>query len=708
LNRSDKRRQAKGSGATAAESLLLLRQGLALQRQNRLDEAAACYRSILMTMPGMPQANHLLGLVEHQRGEPDQAAERIGRAIAADPTNAVYRTDFGIVLRAMRRPAEAVQSLAAADRLRPGEPRTLAALAGAHLDLGQVADAVSAFRRAVAAAPLDASLHGSLGNVLNMLGESDAAFASFHRSLELHPAAATHSNFGHALAGTGALDAAIEQYHAALRLEPEMLAARMNLAFALKRQGKLPEAGEAFEAALRANPKAVDTIIGYANLLARMGRLSAALEQFERVLQHDPDNLTALSKVLFLQNYFGDQGPGTMLPPARRFGELAARAAGPQQMLPNDRDPARRLRIGLVSGDLHAHPVGRFLVAPLAEIDPAQLELFAYSVSPTEDALTQRLRTSIPNWRQVAHLDAARLAAAIRADQIDILIDLSGHSGDNRLLTFARKPAPIAVTWLGYFATTGIAAIDFVLCNKWLIPEGEEGQWLEKPWRMPDSYFCFSAPSDDVPLAPPPSASAGFITFGSFNNINKLNARTAALWAAALTAVPNSRLLLRSEALQRPETASEVRQRFVALGIAPERLLLEGHLSDYATHLRSYGRVDIALDSTPYAGGTTTVEALWMGVPVLTLAGDRFVAHMGENVLHHAGLPGWIAADSAQFALKAAAFAEDSAGLAALRQFLREHLRTSPLFDAPRFARDFETAMRQMWQTWCNAERAET
>jgi len=704
----DKRRAAKGTveGNQPSVMLALLRDGLALQRQNRLDDAALRYRRILELDPSQPQACHLLGLVEHQRGDQERAAALITRAVAAGPSNADFRADLGVVLRAMRRFPEARQSLVEADRLRPHNPRILSLLATSCLDMGEPAEAVACYRQAIAAAPNDASLHSNLGNVLNLLGDTEAALASFRRALELDPASAvTRSNFGHTLAGTGALDEAIAQYHEALRLDPDALAARINLGLAFAHQGRLEEADNAFRTALAANPKAVDAIAGYASVLERRGNLSEALRQYDLILKQRPDDVMAMARKLFLQNYLGDGNLAEIVSGARHFGSVLARAAGPTLPHENDRQPERRLRIGLVSGDLRLHPVGRFLVGPLAEIDPQKLELFAYSTQIQDDELTTRMQRSIPNWRQVAHLTSEHLADAIRADRIDILVDLSGNTGASRLSTFARKPAPVAVTWLGYFATTGVETIDYVLCNEVLVPREEEWQWVERPWRMPGTYFCFSTPSVDVPVSLPPCLESGFVTFGSFNNLNKLSDGAAQVWSDVLKAVPRSRLLLRAEALQNAETIAGVYRRFADLGISPERLQLEGYLSDYAAHLAGYNRVDIALDSFPYAGGTTTVESLWMGVPVITHKGDRFVSHMGENILYQAGLADWIAADTGAFIAKAAGLAADQAALAAVRANLRPMLAASPLFDARGFARDLEQAFREMWRIWCANEQ---
>jgi predicted O-linked N-acetylglucosamine transferase (SPINDLY family) len=449
------------------------------------------------------------------------------------------------------------------------------------------------------------------------------------------------------------------------------------------------------------NPVALGNLGG---ALLELGRLEEACGYFRQALKLKPDYFHVWSELLFVINYLGDMPVEAMVEEARRYGAAVAASVPARREHDNDRDPERPLRIGLVSADLRAHPVARFLEAPLAALDRRRITLVAYDVGGRPDAVTERLRPLMSRWHEAAGWSDAQLEAAIRGEAIDILLDLSGHTVGNRLLVFARKPAPIAVTWLGYFATTGLEAIDYVLASPWAIPEGEGGQWVERPWRLPETYLCFSPPRVAVPLAGPPAERNGFVTFGSANALNKLNDATLASWAEVLAAVPRSRLLLRSPPLGDARVAAETRQRLLAFGVAGDRLILDAGVADYGEHLARYNAIDIALDPFPYAGGTTTAEALWMGVPVLTRRGDHYVAHMGENILHNVGLVDWIAADGADYVAKAAGFAADVPALAALRRDLRHRLMRSPVGDAPRFARVLEDAFREMWRRWC-AER---
>jgi predicted O-linked N-acetylglucosamine transferase (SPINDLY family) len=281
-------------------------------------------------------------------------------------------------------------------------------------------------------------------------------------------------------------------------------------------------------------------------------------------------------------------------------------------------------------------------------------------------------------------------------DGIDILFDLSGHTAFNRLPMFALKPAPVQVAWLGYLATTGLASMDYLIADPWTLPPSEDAYFTEKIWRLPETYICFTAPQVDVPVGELPARSSGHVTFGSFNNLNKLGDAALALWARVLASVPRSRLFLKAKQLGNDAVRQSILDRFAAHGIAPARLILEGFAPSRAEHLGAYQRVDVALDPFPYPGITTSVEGLWMGVPLLTMAGGRFVSRQGVGMLMNAGLPQWIAADEDDYAAKAVAHAADLENLAALRAGLREKVLGSPLFDASRFARHFEAALRAM------------
>jgi predicted O-linked N-acetylglucosamine transferase (SPINDLY family) len=353
--------------------------------------------------------------------------------------------------------------------------------------------------------------------------------------------------------------------------------------------------------------------------------------------------------------------------------------------------------VGLVSGDFNNHPVGFFLENVLAHLDTARIELVAYATQRTCDDLTARIMPFFSAWRHLEGVGDEAAAHLIHDDGVHILIDLAGHTAHNRLPVFAWKPAPVQVSWLGYSSTTGVAEIDYILGNPHSTPAGEAHHFTETIWQLPETSLCFSVPDANLEVAPLPAQANGFITFGCFNNLAKLNDEVVLLWARILQALPTSRLFLKNKQLGESSVRMTLLDRFAAHGISEERLLLEGR-SPRSEYLRAYNGVDIVLDPFPFPGGTTTVEGLWMGAPFITRQGDRFIAHQGEMIAHNTGLlSDWIARDYDDYVAKATYFSSNLEYLAGLRAILRRHLQLSPLFNAARFARHLEWALWEMW-----------
>jgi predicted O-linked N-acetylglucosamine transferase (SPINDLY family)/thioredoxin-like negative regulator of GroEL len=455
--------------------------------------------------------------------------------------------------------------------------------------------------------------------------------------------------------------------------------------------------------ALSIDPSCVDAYRLLGAALARQNRLPESDANFQRALELKPELHEVRSALLFSINRSESSTHELRVEKAREFGRRV-------QVRPKKRFASwdcmphpQRLRVGIVSGDLRTHPVGHFLESVLAHLDSARLEVFAYPTTNEVDALSERIRPRFAAWRAIKGVKDEAVAQRIRDDQVHILLDLAGHTSDNRLPVFAYKPAPVQASWLGYFATTGIPQMDYVLADPYVAPAEDAGHFVERLWRLPESYLCFSEPEHSVEAVELPALKNGFVTFGCFNNLSKMNDAVVAQRAKVLQAVPGSQLFLKTKLLDNPAVRQTTRDRFAAHGIEPERLVLEAH-APRAELLAAYNRVDIALDTFPYPGGTTSVEALWMAVPVLTRRGDSFLSRLGESICLNAGLPDWIASDEDEYVRKAVAFAQDLPRLARLRAGLRTQVLASPLFDAPRFARHFEDAMWGMWQGWMARE----
>ncbi len=566
--------------------------------------------------------------------------------------------------------------------------------------LGRTTEAMSALQQAAILLPGDAGLHNNLGNILNQLGQYGEAEACFRRALLIKPDfAEAHYNLGIVVKALGQYGEAEACFRRALLIKPDFAEACYNLGNSLHDLGRLSEAEACFRQALRTRPHWPEASCNLGNTLAALGRLAEAEACCREALQCKPDYLDPYSSLLFLHSYSPEHTAADYLEEARRYGQRAdSKVGAPFAQWICDRRP-QRLRVGLVSGDFRNHPVGYFLEGLLAQLDPSSIELFAYPTILASDELTARIRPYFAAWKPIFGLSDEAAANSIHEDGVHLLIDLAGHTANNRLPVFAWKPAPVQLSWLGYFASTGVAAMDYFLADPWTLPESLEAHFTEKVWRLPETRLCFTAPKEEVDVAPLPALANGYVTFGCFNNLTKLNDAVVTQWARILESLPGSRLLLKAKQLKDATLRQAMTERFAAHGIGVGRLILEGP-SPRGEYLAAYARVDIALDPFPFTGGTTTAEALWMGVPVLTLAGDRFISRQGAGLLANASLQDWISGDIEDYVRRAVAHAGDLDRLSRLRQALRQQLLSSPLFDAQRFARHFESAMRGIWEQW--------
>lgn len=605
--------------------------------------------------------------------------------------------------------------------------------------LAQGKDAFEALEKAATLLPDDPTAQNNFGNALKAKGDLDAAAVRFSRAVALRPEnARAHLNLGAVLLDMGRVAESVEASRRALALNPDYLEAMANLGTALSLLGRPFEAEPLFRKVRAARPDSPEALanlgaslslmgqpaeasvllreaigrgfrmegahIGLAVSLCDLGEMKAAEAVLRQALEIRPGSLEARTILLFVLNYQSGRSSDELLQEARAYGTQAASQAKVFSEWSNRPDPERRLTVGFVSGDFCQHPVAQFMVhvlESLVEDQNERIELVGYYSRHHKDAMTERLRGFFSRWRDVAGVKDEVLAQQIRSDGVDILIDLSGHTAHNRLPVFAWKPAPVQMTWLGYLATTGVAAVDYLIADPLVLPETLEGDFTEKILRMPRSYLCFSRPDADADVSPLPALTRAGVTFGSFNNLRKLNDEVLDLWARILAAVPDSRLLLKARQVTDPAVQVRLQAFFAARGISAERLELLGHVSRDA-HLATYGRVDIALDPFPYPGITTTVEALWMGVPVLTLSGPNFMGRQGVGLLTHVGLEDWVASDPSDYLARAVAHAHDRSALGRLREGLRARVQASAFFDQRAFAGDLEATLRGAWRNWCN------
>ncbi len=670
-----------------------------------MDQAETLYKKLLQAQPKHFDALQLLGLIALQRRDSATAVELLRKALKLNPGHADAHSNLGNALRNLGQLDAAVSSYRRALAIRPDHADVHCNLGNAFADQGRFDEAEASYRRALALRPDHADAHSNLGKALADQGRLDEAEASYRRALALRPDHAdAHSNLGNTLKDLGRPEEAVASCCRALEISPAHVAAHNNLGNALRDLGRPEDAAACYRRVLTIAPDYAAAHNNLGNALRDLGRYDDAVASFRQALALAPDNADTHSSLLFTHNYLSDQAAEILLTDARRFGALVASQAPAYADWQNVPDANRCLSVGLVSGDFSNHPVGYFLegvMKALAADQADRIKLFAYSCRLRADALTERLKACCHAWRSAAPLSDERLAALIREDGIDVLIDLSGHTAHNRLPMFARKPAPVQASWLGYFATSGVAGIDYFIADPVTLPETEEIYFTEKIWRLPETRLCFTAPDLAVPVSLPPALTNGYVSFGCFNHLAKMNDTVVAVWSRILLAVERSRLFLKAKQLTEASVRESIVDRFAAHGIDEDRLLLEG-ASPRAQYLAAYNRVDIALDPFPFTGGTTTAECLWMGVPVLTLAGDRFVSRQGAGLLMNAGLSEWIAADADDYFHRAVQLSGELERLTVLRKGLRQQVLASPVFDASKFAVNFETALRGMWTQWCN------
>ena len=639
-------------------------QAYAAHQTGSLDAAASGYEAVIRLEPQHHEALHLLGVVRMQQGDPAEASRLIRRAI----------------------------------RLSPSDARAHSNLASALIAASRFDEAIEAARRATDLAPGSADAWGNLGTALSRRSRYPEAVEAYRTALQLQPErAGLHSAVGHALGMVGQFEEALMSHRRAVELAPDRPAYRNNMAMTFGKAGLNAEAEALLRSIVEEGNTDPDYFASLAAMLQKRGKVVEAVSAMEKVsaaVAHAP----TARRLMFMRNYVDSTTVETQLKQARDNAALTA--AGIVRLPPAEpvRDPNRRLKVGIVSGDLRRHAVALFLLGVVRALDRREIELFAYSGSDNGDPVNQAFKAEIPNWRGISSMTDEEVARLVRRDGIDILIDLSGPTSGGRVATFAYKPAPVAAIWLGYSGTSGLAEMDYILGDAIVLPEGLE-QSVEQPWRLPDAYLCFSPTDEPPPLAQLPAITNGYVTFGSFNNLSKVSGATVDAWAAVLEAVPNSRLLIKEHKSVR--SAGSVLEELMKRGVAAERIGALEWVDGWGAHLPMYGRFDIGLDPFPYNGTTTTCESLLMGVPVVTLRGDRFISRVGASLLHTIGLDDWIAENVEEYVAIAVRRAGEIDQLAELRAGLRARLLASPLGDTRRFARNFERALRGMWQLYC-------
>ncbi len=713
-----------------------LQVGIQHHSQGNLAEAEQIYRKVLEADPNSAGAWHLLGVIAHQVGQQQVALEYITRAIELLPTDPGFHSNLGEVFRALGRHNEALVCYNKAIELQPSHAEAYSNMGNVLDELNRFDEARQALERALQIRPNYPAALSNLGNVYKGLRDPVSAEKSYREAIRIDPNfAQAHNNLGSLIEGRGDIPGAEICFREAVRATPGFAEAWYNLGGVLKRTGRYVMAVQAFRQALATRPvyaeahnnvgvtlkelgqhdqalfhcrtatqqraNYVEAINNVAVITEELGMLDESLANYRAALTLRPDYMEIRSGWLLALNYDGRLDPDTIAQEHHIWGKMYV-TRFPPAPYKNTRDPDRRIKLAYVSPDFRRHPVGNFIEPSLESHNREQFEITLFSDVEARDVVTDRLEKLSERWVNVANDSYDDVYRKVRELEIDILVELAGHTARNRLPTLLQRAAPIQVTYLGYPNTIGIPQIDYLITDAIVDPPGEERLFTENLIRVDGCFSCYR-PRDDAPaVMPSPALEKGVVTFGSLHSLSKFTPPVIDLWCRVLHAVPNSKMLMFRTTLVN-ETAERVRGEFAKRGIDPARIDLRGHVPP-AGYLTTYYDIDITLDVIPWTGHTTACESMWMGVPVVTHLGNRHAGRMVASVLHAVGHPEWIGNTLDEYVEIAARMAADVSSLANSRLKLRDEMAASKLCDGPAFTRQLEAVYRQMWRTWCEKE----
>jgi len=694
-------KKAKGARSAAADAAdRLIDAGNQAERAGDFRGACALYRQAAAQAPEYAKAHLNLGIGLEALGDIDGALGSHERALRCEPDNPFANYNLGKLMYGRGELQRASALLARALQSRPDFPEARVVLALVHLSQGALTHAATELEAALRQRPDDFAALFHYSATLRALNRLDEARDVLKRAIVVDPKNAdAHAALSDILAAQGDAAGAIAELEVVLAQRPGWADAHFNYGTLLRRQLRLDEAESAFRRALAERPGHAGASRMLGEVLSAQSRSDEAFEVYRAARRENPDDFGLESAELFA--LFGSDRISDAELFARHgaFGKRLEAAYPPRTSFRNARDPERRLRIGYLSGDFRYHVVTLFMLPVLERHDRTSCEVYCYSTADSTDSYTRQIAAKTDVWRPAAGRSASQLAEAIAADAIDVLIDLSGHSGTLQLATMAQRPAPVQATWLGYLNTTGLTRIDYRITDRFADPPGVTDRYhTESLVRLPNCQWCYRPFLSPAHALAPPSAKKGFVTFGAFHQAAKISSTVRRLWAQILAEVPDSRLLVIGVAGGRAQ--DDLLRELTGPRVSRERITCVPY-APLERYLRLFDEVDIALDSMPFSGGTTSCDTLWMGVPIVTAPGTRSVSRSASSVLTNVGLTDWIAVSPEDYVRRAVRFAGERELLAQLRGSMRGRMAASPLMDEPRFVRDLEQAYREMWRTWC-------
>lgn len=672
------------------------------RQKEKQPEAIEYYNAAISLQPDFKDALNNLGTMYLSLGKLDEASDIFKRLLEKDPNDFNASSNYASILFQKKKFQEAYEWYDRSLKLKPDSAQVSYDMGITLIMLGRTDDALLCLEDALAKNPAYIEPMVCVGNIYHERGELDKALSYYMRSNAISPNEEAYGGIVQVHIEKNNDHLAITQAEEAVRELPESAIAWNSLGHIYTKTGDFTLALECFEKSLALNAENPLVYSNIANTLKQQGQLDKAIEYLKKALQVSPDAAEIYSNLLLTMIYMENVSPEELSDTAQDFGKNIADKHLRTRPFQNDRNPDRKLRVGYISADFRNHSVSYFL-SPIFLHDKNNFELYAYSKVQKEDEITQKIKQHFAHWRDIRYLSNEKASNLIEQDQIDILVDLSGHTAHNGLMVFARKPAPIQVTYVGYPATTGMKAIDYKITDSYIDPVGmTEHLYTEKLWRLPDIFTVY-APRKSSPdvIDHPPFEDNGYLTFGSFNNFSKVTDGVLTAWSRILRQLPNSKLLIEISGLNDEKVKAGVKERFANSGIREEQVVLKNYST--ANQYVLYNHIDIALDPFPCVGGTTSMDTVWMGVPFVTLAGKDFASRMGVSILNNAGLPELVAQTVDEYVTIATALAKDPERLRTMRKNLRDSVASSPLMDQERFTRNMEQAFRDMWKIWATS-----
>jgi len=687
--------------------------GISFQEQGKANEAIEYYRKTIQFNPLYAEAHNNLANLLKEIGQTEEAIGHYQKAVDLKPDLATAYYNLGVIYHEKKNHYEAISNLKKALRYDPSNYAMQTFLGMVLYTKGQVIGDMSSlqesekvYRQIAEIYPNDFGAWCSLGSVLHLQGKMEEAMSHYRKAIEMKPDFAdAYYNLALVLQASGRADDAIQYYQRTIELDPNYSETYNNLGVIFQGKNQFDDALYYFQKALACDNNLIRTLNNIGNIYTEMGKIDEAENHYRRLLGMNPSVPYIHSNLLLAMNYYPLHDMDALFSEHQRYARQHADPLFSNVFFENDKQVHRLLRIGYVSPDFREHPVSYFIEPVLSAHNREYFELFCYSNLAGKDVVTERIEGLADRWRPISGLSDEQAAHLIHEDRIDILIDLAGHSGQNSLLVFARQPAPVQVSWIGYPATTGLSAIDYKIVDRYTDPPGmTEEYYTEKLVRMPESFLCYLPERDAPAVNDLPASKNECITFGCFNNFAKVSREILLIWSQILLKLPGSHLIMKSKGLSSADVRNDVIHFFRQQGIDAGRIDLLSWTPTVREHLALYHNIDIALDTFPYHGTTTTCEALLMGVPVVTLEGKTYASRAGLSLLSNAGLTELIGHSPDEYVQIAVRLANDIPGLANLRLRLRDTLLNSPLTDAKRFTANLEKAYREMWKRWCEEE----